>query len=58
MAEALTFARAAFERAYNGEPRNRQDRVAQALLHAMERMYEVQDREGLDPELVQLMEAA
>lgn len=59
VAEALTFARAAFERAYNGEPRNRQDRVAQALLHAMEKMLDDSDDAGVSRrELDDLMQAA
>lgn len=58
VAEALEFARPAFERAYAGAPRTRQDHLAQALLHAMEGMYEAEHGERIDRELLDLMEAA
>lgn len=57
-AEALDFARAAFERAYTGKAQTRQDVLARALLHAMERLYDRDDRELDDSELRGLMEAA
>lgn len=57
-AEALDFARAAFERAYAGMPETRQDLLARALLHAMERLYDRDEREIPVEELRELMEAA
>lgn len=57
-ADALRFARPAFERAYTGQPRTRQDMLAQALIHAMERLYDRDEREIPEAELRELMEAA
>jgi hypothetical protein len=51
---ALIFARPAFERAYEGQERTRQDVVATALLHAMEAMLDYSEA----AQSTALMEAA
>lgn len=59
IAEALTFARPAFRRAYEGQPRTRQDVVAGNLLKVMEHLLDDSSDAGTrHSEVLDLMQAA
>ena len=56
-AEAIVFARQAFKRAYEGQPPERVDVIAAALLHALELLYDDSDYAEPTP-IESLMDAA